>query len=202
MSIDTSELKAPEGFVIDRIGTCTSADKYYLSVDGTPGRIIGTGNEMHGLVILKKQFTPEPGDVIEVTDNGYSQWTSRIFVGMAQSGMYLCIDVSEDGEYKLDTSPKTCPWDQARPAVPTEVIKATLNPEHKLFEITWDDHPRIEGRPLKTGLCLDDYRIFGYDDNPNFVINHEFCAISAGEYETESCDHTGNRKYAIGRYEG
>jgi hypothetical protein len=80
-------------------------------------------------------------------------------------------------------------------------------PQYKLFEIDWDTNagPCIWGnQETSSGLCwdvteypsIDGYRVgWGYTDNPGW------CMTARGHYELIPCDHTGNRKYSIGRLE-
>ena len=84
-------------------------------------------------------------------------------------------------------------------------------PKYKLFEISWDEgrrYPEINGSVAQCGVRVEYvhseyYRIFGFTDNPNWATIAMAMEAEGGSphYKTEPCDHTGTRKYAIGRYE-
>jgi len=73
-------------------------------------------------------------------------------------------------------------------------------PQYKLLEIDWSGlFPEIEGLSVGDYPQINGYRIFGFADRPEVVGN-----LNAGldvYYDKQPCDHTGNRKYAIGRLE-
>lgn len=80
----------------------------------------------------------------------------------------------------------------------------------KLFEMDWSENMQnIQDADgvrwcAPTGSKHDSYRIFGFTDDAHWT---EPWIISVPgqyphyNYETQPCDHTGNRKYAIGRLE-
>ena len=86
--------------------------------------------------------------------------------------------------------------------------------KYKLFPVDWYfDEPTIEDEPygvtvVRVGIRVDHrkYRICGYTDNEQWIEATELAAAAFGgpghaHYETEPCDHIGNRKFAIGRVE-
>jgi len=91
-------------------------------------------------------------------------------------------------------------------AVPESFTFEPEKPKYKLFEIDWaeNDHPCIwENQEMETGFLLDakvgylvdGYRIFGYTNcNPD-----NFDPMICTAYARQPCDHTGERKFAIGR---
>ena len=74
---------------------------------------------------------------------------------------------------------------------PSAVICYKLKPEepeqlkYKLFE----------------GRSIDNHRVFGFTDNPDWVELTEHLELSVESYEPTPCDHTGTRRFAIGRLE-
>jgi hypothetical protein len=78
-------------------------------------------------------------------------------------------------------------------------------PRYKLFDINWTDDrcPQVKG--FRTGefpLLGDNYRIFGFTDDQEWAPIDATCHEYQAEvyaYASQPCDHTGNRKYAIGR---
>jgi len=88
--------------------------------------------------------------------------------------------------------------------------------KYKLFEIEWRGHyPLVEDSMLTVteptvGSRIQDsgeqYRIFGYTDEPEWIENTKRIQKGIGLYGWEKimnipCDITGNRKFALGRLE-
>ena len=105
-------------------------------------------------------------------------------------------------------------WDQNtyRFKTKTEVLPAKelkpQKPPFKLFEIEWSHYwPILSGAAevrsaisAQIGRTAGGYRIFGFTDASSLFVALEQNADTAS-YEKQPCNHTGNRKYAIGRLE-
>jgi len=167
MNIDTSELKAPEGFVIDRIGTITPEDTHFLGGDtGEPSPVLECFHGQKGYVILRKQFTPELGEVIEVS-TGDSVQFFRVFTGFRkEDGRYMCLNGLGDDSSADPVREADHGWDTARPAVPTEVVKATqFTPEPgDVIEVdtgadTWEARifVRMDGKEYRCVNFFEDH---------------------------------------------
>ena len=92
--------------------------------------------------------------------------------------------------------------------------------KYKLFPIDWigpepivDNYKYVRvvdvGNRVRFRLSADryeHYRLCGYTDNEQWIEATELAQAAFGgpghaPYETEPCDHIGNRKFAIGRLE-
>jgi len=83
-----------------------------------------------------------------------------------------------------------------------------VKPKFKLFEIDWKStYPAVTsewGQCFPSvGAILGQYRIFGFDSDglDEFDAESLKTYIRQKNYDTHPSDHTGNRKYAIGRLE-
>jgi len=79
-----------------------------------------------------------------------------------------------------------------------------LQPKYKTFEIDWKSQPwpSFFNRPVCHGNYANGHRIIGYTDDPKYVSRIDPDSDKMPHYETQACDHTGNRVFAIGRLEG